>query len=38
MMLVKDLHPQAMDLAELAFAVRRAGKEDKAKTLFGEAL
>lgn len=38
MMVVKDIHPQAMDLAELAFTSRRAGKEDEAKALFGEAM
>jgi hypothetical protein len=35
---VNDLHPQAMDLAELAFLSSRKGDEGRAKELFLEAL
>jgi hypothetical protein len=38
MITVNDLHPQAMDLAELAFLHRRKGDEEKAQALFSEAL
>jgi hypothetical protein len=38
MITVNDLHPQAMDLAEMAFWHRRKGEEEKAKSLFVEAL
>ncbi len=35
---VNDLHPKAMDLAEMAFCHRRKGDEEKAKSLFTDAL
>ena len=38
MLTVKDLHPKAMDLAEMAFRHRRRGEEDRAKSLFLEAM
>jgi hypothetical protein len=38
MITVNDLHPQAMDLAEMAFWHRDRGDEEKAKSLFADAL
>ncbi|MBI1765666.1 MAG: hypothetical protein HYR56_30045 [Acidobacteria bacterium] len=35
---MNDLHPQAMDLAEMAFWHRHTGEEERAKSLFVEAL
>ncbi len=35
---INEIHPQAMDLADLAFSARREGDEAKAKELFLEAL
>ena len=38
MITVNDLHPKAMDLAEMAFWHRHKGEEERAKSLFVEAL